>query len=104
MSNFIQMCLSGYSMLDEVDDYVESWHDGNSKLPLHIFLGMSKSEYSLWVADPDVLPFIIEAHRNGRDVAELLEEFNAMPMAARASSPAKATQLARWLKQQGYWS
>jgi len=73
MSDFITLCIQGECPLDEIDDYVEAWHGGGSPLPLHSYLGMSRPEYSLWMKNPDMLPFIIEAHRQQRDVGELLD-------------------------------
>ncbi|CDH45547.1 conserved hypothetical protein [Candidatus Contendobacter odensis Run_B_J11] len=103
MSNFILKCLSGDALLEDVDDYVERWHEGASTLSLCKYLGMSRSEYELWVIDPDVLPFVVEAHRTHRDVNEVIEEFNALPLAARAASPERARKLATWLKNAGLW-
>ncbi|HEY6022005.1 MAG TPA: hypothetical protein VIY48_19710 [Candidatus Paceibacterota bacterium] len=103
MSNFVTNCLKGDALLDDIDDYVDEWHETNGKIPLHQYLGMSRTEYALWVADPDVLPFVIAAHREKRDVGELLEEFNALPLAARAEGPEKANELMHWLKKEGLW-
>ncbi len=103
MSNFIDKCLSGDALLEDVDDHIERWHEGISSLSLRNFLGMSRSEYELWVVDPDILPFVVEAHRTHRDVGELIEEFNAIPLAARAASPEQARKLAAWLKNEGLW-
>jgi hypothetical protein len=103
MSNFVELCLKGERLPEEVDDYVDAWHDGASELPLHKFLGMTPSEYNLWVIDGEVLPFILDAHRTGADVVDLIERFNALPMAARAESSGKALELAHWLKDQGLW-
>ncbi|SFI75095.1 hypothetical protein [Nitrosomonas sp. Nm34] len=77
MSNFIEKCLVGEAILDDIDDYIEEWHDTNPGIPLHQFLGMNRSEYSLWVAEPCVLPFILKAHRQNRDVSEVLDEADA---------------------------
>lgn len=103
MSNFIDKCLEGVALPDDIDDFVDSWHDQDSGLSLHRFLGMTKKEYSLWVADPDVLPYIINAHHFGKDVSELLEETDALPLAARSDGPEKALKLMHWLKSQGLW-
>ncbi|MFA6201636.1 MAG: hypothetical protein WC710_00445 [Gallionella sp.] len=103
MSNFVTYCLSGEALLDDIDDYVDAWHETKGEIPLHRYLGMSKSEYALWVTDPDVLPFIISAHREGREIGELLDELNTFPLAARADGPEKAKQLMRWLKKEGLW-
>lgn len=103
MSNFITGCIRGECLLDDVEDYVSTWHASTSEIPLHRYLGMSKSEYSLWVVDPDVLPFIVQAHKLERNVADLIQEFEAMPMAARANSPTEARKLMQWLKREGLW-
>lgn len=103
MSNFIYNCLKGTALLEDIDDYVDQWHRGDSPDPIHRHLGMTRSEYDLWLVDPDVLPFIVDAHRQRRDVTDLIEEFHALPLAARAASPERARDLAKWLKRQGLW-
>lgn len=103
MSNFIEKCLEGRALPDEIDDFVDSWHEEDTDEPLYHFLGMTKREYSLWVADPDVLPYIINAHHFGTDVSLLLEEVDTLPLAARSDGPNKALKLMRWLKSEGMW-
>lgn len=103
MSNFIEKCLGGEVLPDDIDDFVDEWHEGATPIPLHRFLGMSRSEYSLWVADPDVLPYIINAHLYNKNVSDLLDEVTALPLAARADGPDKALKLMRWLKGEGLW-
>lgn len=104
MSNFIDMCVQGDVLLEEVDDFVDEWHEGaGNGVPLHTYLGMNRSEYSLWTVDPDVLPFVVAARREKRDVAEVIEQFHALPLAARADGPLAARQLLKWLKSEGLW-
>lgn len=103
MSSFIEKCLKGRALLEEVDEYVENWHEDDQGEALHSFLGMTRGEYGLWLADPDVLPFIVDAHRRNISVSESIEEFQRLPLAARSDSPTKATQLLAWLKTQGLW-
>lgn len=103
MSSFIEKCVLGEALLEEIDDFVGAWHSNDSALPLHEFLGMTKSEYSLWVADPDVLPLIITARKLKRNVADLLEGTGELSMAARADGPEKAKKLLAWLKSEGLW-
>lgn len=64
MCNFIQDCLNGDALLEEIDDYIDKWHDGDSDLPLHIYLGMSRDEYGAWVEAPDCLARIVTAHKD----------------------------------------
>lgn len=88
MSSFIELCLRGDRAPSEIDDFVDEWHEKSLGISLYEFLGMSEAEYSLWAADSRVLPCILEARRSGRDVVELIEEFRALPTAARtAQSP-----------------
>jgi len=42
---------------------------------------MTRSEYSLWVADPDVLPRIVNTRRQNQDVSELPDKVSALPLA-----------------------
>jgi len=84
MSNFIAKCLTGEAHLDDVDDYVEEWHLSKGEVPLFSFLGMKKDEYALWVADSDVLEFIVTAHRKKKNVSEIMEEMNSLPLVVRS--------------------
>ena len=47
--SFIDACVAGLAGIDDVDDYIDYWHDGGhrSGLELHEFLGMNDSEYGL---------------------------------------------------------
>jgi hypothetical protein len=65
MSNsFIEKCINGDASLDEIDNYIDEWHDSDSTndLELHEFLGMSWEEYSLWAVKPSLLAEILN-HR-----------------------------------------
>ena len=61
MSGFIEMCLSGDALPDEIDDFVDKWHESDSSLPIHEYLGMTRDEYLSWVKDPHVLHRILDA-------------------------------------------
>ena len=63
MCSFIEKCLSGDAMIDEIDYYIDQWHNRHSDLPLHTYLGMSWEEYKSWVESPDTLPLIVAAHK-----------------------------------------
>lgn len=60
---FIGRCLKREAAPDEIDDFVDRWHDRPSARPLYAALGMTQAEYALWVRDPATLPAIIQAHR-----------------------------------------
>lgn len=62
MFNFIENCINGDALIYEIDDYIDSWHNSDSSLELHEFLGMSLKEYALYLEDESYLPCIITAH------------------------------------------
>ena len=98
---FVCKCARGEVLLDEVDDFVDRWHEGEQEEDLHEFLGMTRREYSLWVVDPNVLPFIVTARREKRSVEDLLGELERLPMVARSDEPTKAMKLMKWLRKKG---
>jgi len=101
MSNFIEDCINGYALTSEVDDYIEQWHDGDSQLELHDFLGMTLSEYALFVQDEIYLPIIVTAHKTDKKIATLMKE--ELKMVARSDDPTKSRQLQEWLDNQKLW-
>nr|VFJ51971.1 MAG: hypothetical protein BECKDK2373B_GA0170837_103517 [Candidatus Kentron sp. DK] len=72
--NFIEECLHGDTLMDEIDDYVERWSDGEEGkgMTLHDFLGMTWEEYSIWGTRPSILPAILRSKRNGVSLANEL--------------------------------
>ena len=55
---FVEACLEGEALLDDIDDYVDVWHRGGTGMPLWKFLGFTHSEYKLWAEKPNSLGFI----------------------------------------------
>ena len=47
---FITSCLNGEVLVEDIDDFVEAWHEGRegANQELHEYLGMSWEEYSIW--------------------------------------------------------
>jgi len=101
MSKFIQDCINGDALLSDIDDYIDSWSETETDLPLHDFLGMTKKEYSLFVQDEDYLASIVTAHKKNISIEEIMEEH--IKLAARSDSQAKSQMLERWLKDEGLW-
>lgn len=100
-STFVALCANGDVIYDEIDDFVQTWHESAHMEELHDFLGMAWDEYAAWVARPDLLPFIITAHKEGRGLAEVLEDWERLPLAARAVDIEEAKNLMRWLRDHG---
>ena len=43
--NFIDACLHGAVDINDIDDYVEYWHNNHMEITLREFLGMTVTEY-----------------------------------------------------------
>jgi hypothetical protein len=50
--------LAGEVEPEDIDDFVDEWHEGESAASLAEFLGMSDDEYWRWGKDANVLPEI----------------------------------------------
>lgn len=62
---FIDRCLNGTAMPDQIDDHVAQWHDGEigSGLELRELLGMDRHEYAMWLQDAEAIHKIIAMRR-----------------------------------------
>ena len=65
MSDFIKDCINGDVLLTEIDN----WH--NSDIEIHIFLGMNKKEYALFVEDETYLATIVTSHKNNKNITSI---------------------------------
>ncbi|PCH66973.1 MAG: hypothetical protein COC06_12000 [Bacteroidales bacterium] len=101
MCSFISDCLNGDAFLSEIDDYIDQWHDSDTKLLLHEFLGMTRKEYALFVEDEEFLATIVTAHKEHLDIKIVIE--SQIAMAARSDDQAKSEKLQKWLKKEGLW-
>lgn len=72
-TTFIEKCIHGDAHYEDIDDYVDIWHDSNSTDELYEFLGMTRPEYVMWMKDPDVLPQIVQAHKENLDIHAILK-------------------------------
>lgn len=99
--DFVSMCANGELLLEDIDDFIDEWHESDSAEEIYDYLGMSQQEYRLWVHDPDMLPFIVTARSQRRSIDDVLADIHDLPLAARADSPSKAKFLMEWLEQHG---
>lgn len=99
--SFIDLCLKGDLLIEEIDDYVEDWHEGRDGLDqeLHEFLGMTLDEYSEWMRYPSILSYILAARQNGVTLQEELDR-DRYALAARAGTDFEARRIAEWLKEE----
>lgn len=62
---FVDRCLGGGVSADEIDDFVDQWHESDTAESLAEFLGFTAEEYASWVERPAALEAILEASRKG---------------------------------------
>lgn len=101
MSNFITACINGDALLTEIHDYIDAWHDSDSELALHDFLGMSEKEYALFVEDEAYLGLVVTAHKRGVKIEDIMH--NHLKMVARSDDRAKSERLERLITHEGLW-
>lgn len=61
MKTFAEKCVDNQEDPENIDEYIKEWHESDSDLPIHDFLGICKEAYNLWVSQPDMLSMIILA-------------------------------------------
>jgi SNF2 family DNA or RNA helicase len=66
---FLDRYLAGKARREEIDDYVDAWHENPEQMELHEFLGMSQQEYAWWLRNPDALDEIALARKTHGRVA-----------------------------------
>lgn len=99
---FVEACLTGSALLDDVDDWVDRWHDGPADdRDLDAYLGLTSEEGALWAERPEALRFVVAAHRYERPVADLLLSRDAFALAARSGANDDARKVLDWLRETG---
>jgi len=101
--SIVERLLSGEeSDLTRIDDEIDAWHEAETAIPLHEWLGLTPDEYQLYVEKPASIRIILAARHHNRPLKELLGAKDATSLiAARGASPAEVTELRKWLKATG---
>lgn len=55
MTTFLDEYFAGRATEDDINDWIDEWHEGDSDEELHVFLGLTWPEYGDWV-ERDELP------------------------------------------------
>lgn len=100
VTTFVEKCLVGEALADDVDDYVDRWHDGEGDpdTSLADFLGFTDLEYRLWAEKPHLLPFILSARREGVSLDNVRDSDATRRLAARDLRAEDAAELIRWFR------
>jgi len=65
---FLDLYLEGKVKSEDIDDFIDRWHEAPGGRELHDYLGMTKQEYALWLRRPDALPDIVKDRRESKPV------------------------------------
>ena len=64
---FLELCVEGLEDPDNIDDYIDQWHNGRSNLDLYDFLGFDDEKaYGQWMLNPNILDKLIKEMSKGR--------------------------------------
>lgn len=101
--SIVERFLSGEEYdLTRIDDEIDAWHEAETEIPLHEWLGFTPDEYQLYVEKPASIRIILAARHHNRSLKELLGAKDATSLiAARGASAAEITELRKWLKATG---
>lgn len=101
-SSFLSLALRGEVLSDEIEDFVEAWHESDSLMDIHDYLGMTFDEYSLWVSDPDAIDTILAARHMHKPLKEAVNDNIRIQerIAARSDEARKLVTLTRWIAAQ----
>lgn len=99
---FMQLVMQGHADPEDIEDFVDDWHDSSSDLELHEFLGMALSEYSLLLSDSYAMPIIIKARRDRMPLAQAVNDNlrDEGRIAARSGDASKLKALYHWIDAQ----
>src|SRR5579864_3755883 len=99
---FMDLCLDGKAALDDIDDFIDRWHESPEDTELHDYLGMTQEEYSLWLRVPDALSCIIKARRDAMPLADVIvSECDELLRTSQTNDTSKIARLQKWLKAKG---
>ena len=95
--SFIELCIRDKALPEEIDDFVQGWHQSDSNKELYEFLGMTWDEYATWVADAFILPLIIASHKTNRPLPDLIQDTISLAAPARSRDTEKDSEMTKKL-------
>ncbi|WP_380784588.1 hypothetical protein [Sphingomonas sp. R86521] len=101
-TKFIDRYALGFAEAEDINDFIDYWHDSDSIAELHDFLGLSWEEYTLLAADSYALPIIVKARMERVPIARAVNDNirSYERIAARSDDAGKISALQRWIAAQ----
>lgn len=63
---FIDQCIAGNAVLEDIDLHISLWRKSNTPMPLHSYLGMSWEEFDGWMQHTIDLEDVIASKRKNK--------------------------------------
>lgn len=101
---FVDACLQGEAFADEIDNFVDRWHDEDCDCDLADYLGFTAREYAEWVKHPHSLAAILLSRKHGIPLEDTIHRTKgSLALAARGSmtNPEEVSCVVDWLTQTG---
>jgi hypothetical protein len=73
---FVDLCLDDESIINNIGDYIDKWHDLDVDLEIYEYLGLTRREYCLWIQNPAALSSIIKLKSVNKMVPFLIQTMN----------------------------
>jgi hypothetical protein len=75
-TTFMDACSAGQALLDDIDDWVDTWHDAGGSPrgtaeSLQSYLGFNDFEYALWAEKPSMLRLLVAARHQHAPVEDV---------------------------------
>jgi hypothetical protein len=99
---FLDLLIAGKVSPDQIDDFVDRWHEAPGGRELHDHLGMTSEEYSLWLRVPDALQYVVAARQEMKPLAETVARVcRESRQTAPDTRDARTARLEEWLSAKG---
>lgn len=98
LPSFIALAVGGRIDPDQIDDFVDRWHETDGGGSLHDYLGLTNAEYALWLVEPDMLATIVRARAEVIPLPVMVHDILAHRRGSRSlEDVGRDERLDRWL-------
>ncbi len=66
MSTFFELYMQDKATIDDLDVFLEKWHNENDSRTINEFLGLTEKQYYSWCENPSKLKQELDAIKNGQ--------------------------------------
>jgi len=96
-NTFVDLCLNGKALTEDIDDFVSRWHSSTDGRTLREYLGLTPLEYNHWVKDERAIRRILFCRKTGQPFSDEIFDTDDIALAARTSDHTKSKELHKWI-------